>query len=151
MDPDSWPIFTALVATILFSGFSSAIEMSFNALNRVRIKNSAEDGDKNARRVLDILSRFEEALTTILIVNNVLNIASASLMTVLVTRLWGSGAVIWGTIALTVVVYIFARNAAQDRRAPEGGPVRAEDFGNAPNADARAEAVLLFVHQSGAR
>ncbi len=108
MDPDSWPIALLLVTTIILSGLTSAIEMSFTALNRVRIKNSAEDGDRNARRALVILSRFEEALTTILIVNNILSIASATLMTVLVTRLWGGGAVAWGTIVLTVVFYIFA-------------------------------------------
>ncbi len=108
MDPDSWPIAILLVLTIILSGLTSSIEMSFNALNRVRIRNSAEDGDKRARRAILILSRFEEALTTILIVNNVLSIASASLMTVLVTRLWGSGAVAWATIVLTVVFYIFA-------------------------------------------
>lgn len=108
MDPDSWPILLILICTILLCGLTSAVEMSFTALNRVRIRNSAEDGDRNARRALVILSHFEEALTTILIVNNILNIASASLMTVLVTRLWGDGAILWATVALTVVVYIFA-------------------------------------------
>lgn len=108
MDPDGWPIALLLVVTIILSGVTSSIEMSFSALNRMRIKNKAEDGDKNARRSLAILARFEEALTTILIVNNLFNIASATLMTVLVTRLWGSGAVLWSTIVLTVVVYIFA-------------------------------------------
>jgi len=107
MDPDSWPIVLTLFLTIVLSGLTSAIEMSYNAANRVRIKTSAEDGDKNARRVLQILSRFEEALTTILILYNILSIAAAALATVLVTRLWGSGAVAWSTIALTLIFYVF--------------------------------------------
>lgn len=96
-----------LFLTIVLSGLTSAIEMSYNAANRVRIKTSAEDGDKNAHRALQILSRFEEALTTILILYNILSIAAAALATVLVTRLWGSGAVAWSTIALTLIFYVF--------------------------------------------
>jgi len=108
MDPDSWPIAFLLFVTIVLSGLTSAVEMSYSAVNRVRVKSSAEDGSRSARRALVILSRFEEALTTVLILNNILNIASASLMTILVTRLWGSGAVLWATVALTVLVYVFA-------------------------------------------
>jgi CBS domain containing-hemolysin-like protein len=107
MDPDSWPIALMLLLTILLSGLTSAIEMSYNAVNRVRIKTGAEDGDRNARRALQILSRFEEALTTILILYNILSIAAASLATVLVTRLWGSGDVAWSTIALALIFYVF--------------------------------------------
>ncbi len=107
MDPDSWPIALLLFLTIVLSGLTSAIEMSYNAVNRVRIKTSAEDGDINARRALVILSRFEEALTTILILYNILSIAAATLATVLVTRLWGSGEVAWSTLALTIVFYVF--------------------------------------------
>jgi CBS domain containing-hemolysin-like protein len=107
MDPDSWPIAFLLFVTIVLSGLTSAIEMSYNAVNRVRVKSSAEDGVKNARRALMVLSRFEEALTTILILYNILSIAAASLATVLVTRVWGSGEVAWSALALTVIFFIF--------------------------------------------
>jgi CBS domain containing-hemolysin-like protein len=107
MDPDSWPIVLLLFLTIVLSGLTSAIEMSYNAVNRVRIKNSADDGDKSARRTLIILSRFEEALTTILILYNILSIAAASLATLLVTRLWGSGEVAWSTVVLALIFYVF--------------------------------------------
>ena len=107
MDPDSWPIAILLFFTIVLSGLTSAIEMSYNAVNRVRVKSSAEDGVKSARRALMILSRFEEALTTILILYNILSTAAAALATVLVTRLWGSDEVAWSALTLTVVFYIF--------------------------------------------
>lgn len=107
MDPDSWPIALLLFTTIVLSGLTSAVEMGYNAVNRVRVKSSAEDGNKDARRALVILSRFEEALTTVLILYNILSIAAASLATVLVARIWGSGAVAWSALALTVIFFIF--------------------------------------------
>ena len=58
--------------------------------------------------MLYILNNFDKALTTILIGNNLFHIGFAALVTYLVTRLWGTGAVAYSTIASTVVVFLFA-------------------------------------------
>ena len=93
---------------VAFSAFFSASETAFSSLNQIRLKSRAEDGDSSAARVLAMSEQYDKLLSTILIGNNIVNIAAASIGTVLFTRLLDPqrGATV-STIVLTIVVLIF--------------------------------------------
>lgn len=90
------------------SAYFSATETAFSSLNRIRIKNMAEKGNKRAGLVLKLSENYDGLLSTILIGNNIVNIASASLATVIFVKLLGdeAGASI-STVVTTIVVLIF--------------------------------------------
>ena len=108
MDDGSLTLLVALVILVAFSAFFSASETAFSSLNQIRLKSRAEDGDPSAARVLAMSEQYDKLLSTILIGNNIVNIAAASIGTVLFTRLLDPqrGATV-STIVLTVVVLIF--------------------------------------------
>ena len=93
---------------VAFSAFFSASETAFSSLNQIRLKSRAEDGDPSAARVLAMSEQYDKLLSSILIGNNIVNIAAASIGTVLFTRLLDPqrGATV-STIVLTIVVLIF--------------------------------------------
>lgn len=97
-----------IICCIIFSAYFSATETAFSSLNRIRIKNMAEKGDKRALLVMRLYQNYDGLLSTILIGNNIVNIASASLATVLFVKLFGneSGPGI-STAVTTIVVLIF--------------------------------------------
>lgn len=98
----------ALILCLLLSGFFSASEMSLSSVNEIRMENMAEKGDKKARKVLSVIENFENALSSILIGNNLVNIASSTLGSVLVILLTGSDELAWvSTAVITVLVIIF--------------------------------------------
>lgn len=97
----------AIAALLVVSGFFSACEMAFSSVNKIRLKNYANQGNKKARLALSIASKFDNALTAILIGNNVVNIASASIGTMLFTDLFGDKGVGIATIIMTIAVLIF--------------------------------------------
>lgn len=72
----------AFIILFLLSAYFSGSEISLASVNRIRIANHAEDGDKAAQRVLYILDNFDKALSTLLIGNNIVNTAIATLSTV---------------------------------------------------------------------
>lgn len=99
---------TGIIICIIMSAFFSASEMSYSSLNEVRMENLAEKGDGNAKRVLRIIDKFDDALSSILIGNNLVNIACSSLGSVLVILLTGSDDRTWIAAAvITVLVIIF--------------------------------------------
>ena len=108
MDDGSLTLLVALVILVAFSAFFSASETAFSSLNQIRLKSRAEDGDSSAARVLAMSEQYDKLLSTILIGNNIVNIAAASIGTVLFTRLLDPqrGATV-STIVLTIVVLIF--------------------------------------------
>ena len=65
----------AIVVLIGFSAYFSASETAFTSVNRIRIKNLANDGDKKARAVQELSERYDDLLSTILVGNNIVNIA----------------------------------------------------------------------------
>ena len=97
-----------IVFCIVMSAYFSATETAFSSLNRIKMKNMAEKGNRRAALVLQLSESYDTLLSTILIGNNIVNIASASLATVLFVRLLGeeSGPSI-STLVTTVVVLIF--------------------------------------------
>ena len=101
-------LWVALVILVGFSAFFSASETAFSSLNQIRLKSRAEDGDSSAARVLTMAEQYDKLLSTILIGNNIVNIAAASIGTILFTQMLGAerGATM-STIVLTIIVLIF--------------------------------------------
>ena len=101
-------LWVTLVILVAFSAFFSASETAFSSLNQIRLKSRAEDGDSSAARVLAMTEHYGKLLSTILIGNNIVNIAAASIGTILFTQMLGAerGATM-STIVLTIIVLIF--------------------------------------------
>ena len=101
-------LWAALVILVGFSAFFSASETAFSSLNQIRLKSRAEDGDSSAARVLAMAEQYDKLLSTILIGNNIVNIAAASIGTILFTQMLGAerGATM-STIVLTIILLIF--------------------------------------------
>jgi CBS domain containing-hemolysin-like protein len=91
-----------LIGSFYFAG----VEMAFASVNRIRMRSHADNGDRKAKRVLYILDHFGDALTTILIGNNIVNISAATIVTLVATRLWGAGAVGYATVFATLLMFL---------------------------------------------
>ena len=98
---------TAILVLMLCSALFSACETAFSSVNKIRLKSDAMQGNQRAARALALAESFDRALTAILIGNNLVNILSASLGTILFTRWFGEGGVGSSTMAMTVLVLIF--------------------------------------------
>ena len=97
-----------MVILLALSAFFSATETSFSSLNRTRLKSLADHGNKKALSTLKTADRYDELLSSILIGNNIVNIALASLSTVFfVNWLGGNTGVSVSTAVSTVMVLIF--------------------------------------------
>ncbi len=97
-----------IIACIILSGVFSAAEMAISSCNRVRMENEAKDGNKKAARVLKLTDSYDNTLSTILLSNNLVNIAASSLSTVYIILLTGSDDLTWlMTVVVTVLVIIF--------------------------------------------
>ncbi len=99
-----------VVICILLSGYFSATETAFTAINKIRLRAKADDGDKGAKRVLKLADNYDRLLSTILIGNNIVNILASSLATLLFVQ-WvqnnESLATTLSTLVLTITVLIF--------------------------------------------
>ena len=109
MDGDSISIYIIILAVLVaLSAYFSATETAFLSFNRIRVKNLAEDGNKRAKLVLKLYDNYDKVLSTILVGNNIVNIASASIATVLFVKLLGNGSgPAVSTAVMTVALLIF--------------------------------------------
>lgn len=107
MQSETIPLLVIVLCVIL-SAYFSATETAFSSLSRIKLKSLADKGDKRAGLVLRLAENYDALLSTILIGNNIVNIASASLATVLFVRFLGeeNGPGV-STLVTTVVVLIF--------------------------------------------
>ena len=98
-----------MVIMVTFSAYFSATETAFSSLNKTRLKVLAEKGDKKAALALELSDKYDKMITTILIGNNIVNIAFSSICTVLVMDMLkgASSAATVSTVVSTVVVLIF--------------------------------------------
>ena len=97
-----------VLVCLVFSAYFSATETAFSTVNRARLKAQADKGDKTAKSVLKLSDDFDTMLSTILIGNNIVNILSASLATLLFVS-WineTTGPTV-STVVMTIVVLIF--------------------------------------------
>ena len=116
MGSDSIPLWIGFWICVLLGGFFSGTETSFALVNRIRIKAKADEGDKRAKRVNYVVNHFDEALTAMLVGNNVVKTASASIATLLASKLVANIAgidtsslvfTLVTTLATTIVVFFF--------------------------------------------
>lgn len=100
--------FIIIAICLIMSAYFSATETAFLSLNRIRMKNMADKGNKRAALVLELEEKYDNLLSTILIGNNIVNILSSSLATILFVKMLGDakGASV-STIVTTVLVLIF--------------------------------------------
>ena len=114
-----WIYILSIIVLIMFSAFFSATETSFTSINRIKMKNMANDDVRNAKLVLELIDNYDKLLTTILIGNNIANIAMTSIATVLFIKLYGDIGATISTAVITVVVLIFGeitpKNMAKER------------------------------------
>ena len=98
----------ALIILIILSGLFSATETAFSSLNPIKLKFLIEQGNKRASKTLSMYEKFEKLLVVILVGNNIVNILSASLATLIFVDLLGQDlGVTIATVVLTTVVLIF--------------------------------------------
>ena len=101
-------LFAALALLILISAFFSSSETSMMSLNRYRLKHLKGTGHRGARRAISLLQRPDRLIGLILIGNNLVNILASAIATVIAIRLFGNAGIAVATLALTLVILIFA-------------------------------------------
>ena len=101
-------LFTILGILILISAYFSGSETGMMSLNRYRLRHLEKQKHKGAKRVSKLLSRPDRLIGLILIGNNLVNIAASAIATVIGLRLFGDMGILVATIALTLVILIFA-------------------------------------------
>ena len=96
-----------ILLLVLLSALFSAMETAFSFANKIRIQQSAEDGNKRAKTAQYIIEHFDNALTAILICNNIVNLGCSSIATVLCLNLFGDIGSAIATGATTLLVLTF--------------------------------------------
>jgi len=120
------------VFLLILSGFFSGSETAFMSANRVRIRELANEGDKQAGRVDNLLEDQTKLLTTILIGNNLVNIAASAIATSIAINIFGSKGVGIATGFVTLVILVF-------------GEITPKSLGNNnPIAYAKKASIILY-------
>lgn len=88
MGSDSIPLWIIFFICVVGGAYFAATESSFSALNKIKIKALADDGNKKAQGVMYVINKFDRALTTLLLGNNVTKIAGAAVFTILATDIF---------------------------------------------------------------
>lgn len=101
-------LFSLLAGLILLSAFFSSSETGMMSLNRYRLKHLSKKKNKAAIRVSELLARPDRLIGVILIGNNLVNILASAIATVIAIRLYGDAGIAIATLALTLVILIFA-------------------------------------------
>lgn len=110
MTPDLWIRIAILIVCVALSAFFSASETAFTSANRVKLKTMTQNGNKRAKAALALAENYDRLITTILIGNNIVNIAASSLATSLFLALLANQANLattLSTVVMTVVILIF--------------------------------------------
>ena len=107
MDSTSIGMLVALVILISMSAYFSATETAFTSLNRIRMKNKADNGNVRAAKTLELAEDYDKLLSTILIGNNIVNITATTVATVLCTKLFHEYGPTVSTVALTIILLLF--------------------------------------------
>ena len=101
-------VLAGLVACLCLSAFFSASEMAYSSCNALRLEHLRDDGNRRAAVALRLTEKFDDALSAILIGNNLVNIAASALGSVLVILVTGSDQRAWlSTLIITVLVILF--------------------------------------------
>ena len=107
MDTDSIITVIIMAVLVLLSAYFSSTETAFSSLNRIRLKNMADSGNKRAKQTLELADRFDNLLSTVLIGNNIVNITLTSVATVFFIKHFGDIGATLSTVVITLVVLLF--------------------------------------------
>ena len=102
-----WVLLFFLFLTLIVAAISAGAETALTSVNRLRIRNLAEEGDVNAQHISKLLQRPQTFLTTILVISNVAVISGSALATIIAVDLDFNGAEILSTTLLSLIVLIF--------------------------------------------
>ncbi len=105
MDADSRISLIFILILLLLAAFFAISETAFASASQTKIKVSADRGDERAKKAAAILDNIETAISTLLICTNIVHLTIATVVTVMVTRLWGIGVVSVSTVLTTLVVF----------------------------------------------
>ncbi len=103
-------LLVVLAVLLLISAFFSASETSMMAINRYRLSHLARNGHRGAKRTTRLLASTDKLLGVILLGNNLINAASATLVTIITIRLFGQGELALGlaTLVVTFIILVFS-------------------------------------------
>ena len=107
MDNETMTMLLALVGLVFLSAFFSATETAYSSINKIKVKNLANNGSKKAEKVLNLLENYDKFITTVLVGNNIVNILASSLATVFFLAVFPENGVTISTTVMTLVVLIF--------------------------------------------
>lgn len=107
MTPTMGILLSALIVCVALSAFFSASETAYTSANKVRLKTQAQSGNKRAALAVRMAEDYDRLITTILVGNNIVNIAGTALATVLFTMLLGAYGATVSTVVMTILVLIF--------------------------------------------
>lgn len=96
-----------VVLMMVFSALFSSTETAYSCVNKMRLKNYEAQGNKKAKKALQLANKFDDVLTAVLIGNNIVNIATSSVSTVIFISIFGSSGAGISTAVITVLVLIF--------------------------------------------
>lgn len=96
-----------IIVLVICSAFFSATETAFTSANRIRLKNMANDGNRQAETALALIERYDELLSTILVGNNIANTANTAVATGVFVALYGHYGTVLSTVVMTLVVLVF--------------------------------------------
>lgn len=103
--------FACIAALVALSAFFSAAEMAYASSNRIRLENAALEGSRPARLAFYICSRYDDMLSTVLILNNLVNIAASAMASVIALTIAGQEnggiASTVATICITLLIIVF--------------------------------------------
>ena len=105
-----WWAYVVIFVMICLSAYFSASEIAFNSANKMRLRRAAENGSKTAALAYRITEKFTVALSTILIGNNLANIAVSTCSTLIVMELFANNVALASTITtilVTIVILVF--------------------------------------------
>ncbi len=103
---DLWKI-VLVVVMMIFSALFSSTETAYSSVNKLRLKNYEAQGNKKATTALKLANKFDEVLTAVLIGNNIVNIATSSVSTLLFVSILGKSGAGISTAVITVLVLVF--------------------------------------------
>ena len=108
MDDGSKPPLLWVILLLLGAAYCAISETALSSASKNKIKVASDHGNPKAKTVLSILDNFDQAITTLLICTNIFHIATASIVTVYVSRRWGLSAVSISTVITTIAVFFAA-------------------------------------------
>ncbi|ARK31315.1 hemolysin family protein [Halalkalibacter krulwichiae] len=108
MDDVPSSLIALFIILLGLSAFFSSAETAFSSVNKIRLRNYEEEGRRGAKKAVDIAENFDKTLSTLLVGNNLVNIAAATLSSQIAIQLFGpSLGVFISTFVVTILVLIF--------------------------------------------